>query len=243
MKYRFVDCRYELGKPERGRELYLEGHIPGAAFLDLDTDLSDLSVENAGRHPLPSPDAFERSASRAGVGPGVFVVAYDQGMTGGAARLWWLLRHFGHDDVAVLDGGIGAWKGALRAGPEEIEPAEFRARPREGDTIEAADLLARLGDERLLILDARLPERYRGEAEPLDPVAGHIPGARNLPYTDAVPVPDNVLAADEIVVYCGSGVTACVDVLALALAGRPEAKLYPGSWSDWATRGLPVERG
>ena len=145
MRYVFVDCRYELGRPERGRELYLEGHIPGGAFLDLDTDLSDLSVENAGRHPLPSSEAFERAASRAGIGAGVFVVAYDQGMTGGAARLWWLLRHFGHDDVAVLDGGIGAWKGPLRAGPEEIEPGEFKVRPREGDTIEAEDLLARLG--------------------------------------------------------------------------------------------------
>ena len=243
MRYQFVDCRYELGRLERGRELYLEGHIPGASFLDLDRDLSDLSVANAGRHPLPSAEQLAAAASRAGIGAGVFVVAYDQGMTGGAARLWWLLRHFGHEGVAVLAGGIGAWRGPLRSGEEEIEPAEFLPRPREDDTISADELLARLGDERLLVLDARAPERYRGEVEPIDPVAGHIPGARNLPYAQAFPVPEDVLAAEEIVVYCGSGVTACVDLLALHEAGRDDARLYPGSWSEWSSRGLPVERG
>ncbi len=243
MRYQFVDCRYELGRPERGRELYLAGHIPGASFLDLDEDLSDLSVPDAGRHPLPSAERFAAAASRAGIGPGVFVVAYDQGMTGGAARLWWLLRHFGHEDVAVLAGGIGAWKGPLRSGEEKVEPAEFVPRPREGDTIEADELLERIQHPRVLVLDARLPERYRGELEPLDPVAGHIPGARNLPYTDAFPPPEHMLHAEEIVVYCGSGVTACVDLLALHEAGRDDARLYPGSWSEWSTRGLPVECG
>ena len=243
MRYQFVDCRYELGRPERGRELYLEGHVPGASFLDLDEDLSDLSVPDAGRHPLPSAERFAAAASRAGVGPGVFVVAYDQGMTGGAARLWWLLRHFGHDDVAVLAGGIGAWKGPLRPGEEEIEPAEFVPRPRTGDTIEADELLERIQHPRVLVLDARLPERYRGEVEPLDPVAGHIPGARNLPYTEAFPPPEHMLHAEELVVYCGSGVTACVDLLALHEAGRTDARLYPGSWSEWSRRGLPVEAG
>ena len=164
-------------------------------------------------------------------------------MTGGAARLWWLLRHFGHDDVAVLAGGIGAWLGPLRAGEEELEPAEFVPRPREGDTIDAEALAARLGDGKLVVVDARAPERYRGDVEPIDPVAGHIPGARNVPYTDAADLPPDVVEADEVVVYCGSGVTACVDLLALARAGRDDAKLYPGSWSEWSSRGLPVETG
>ena len=240
MRYQFVDCRYELGKPERGRELYLQGHIPGASFLDLDTELS--GKEGGGRHPLPSDVDFARAASRAGIGTGVLVIAYDQGRTGGAARLWWLLRHFGHDDCAVLDGGISAWLGPVRSGEEEIAAAQFEARPREGDTMDAEELFARLGDERLVVIDARVPERYRGEVEPIDPVAGHIPGARNWPYTDGE-MPAELLQAEELVVYCGSGVSASVDLLTLARAGRPDAKLYPGSWSDWSTRGLPVETG
>ena len=242
MRYRFVDCRWELGKPERGRALYLEGHIPGASFLDVETELSDPSVADAGRHPLPSAERFAEAAGRAGIAPGVLVVAYDQGRTGGAARLWWLLRHFGHDDVAVLDGGIGVWQGPLASGPEEIEPERFEPRPRTDDTIEAGELLARLREPGLAVVDARAPERYRGEVEPIDPVAGHIPGALNVPYAEPQ-LPQEVLDAGEIVVYCGSGVTACVDVLALHGAGRPDARLYPGSWSEWSTRGLPAERG
>ena len=145
--------------------------------------------------------------------------------------------------MAVLDGGIGAWKGPLRSGEERSEPAELVPRPREGDSIGAEELSARLGEPGLVVVDTRAPERYRGEIEPIDPVAGHIPGAVNWPHTEAATVPGPVLAADEIVVYCGSGVTACVDLLALAEAGRADAKLYPGSWSEWSRRGLPVERG
>src|SRR5919108_1879018 len=152
VRTQFVDCRWELGNPGRGRELYLEGHVPGASFLDVDDDLSDLSISNAGRHPLPGAQRFAAAASRAGIGPGVFVVAYDQGMNGGAARLWWLLRHFGHDDVAVLLGGIGAWLGPVRPGEEEIEEAEFVPRPREDDVIESEELQARLGAEGLVVL-------------------------------------------------------------------------------------------
>ena len=226
-----VDCRFELGKPERGRELYLEGHVPGAAFLDLDTDLSDLSVLNAGRHPLPSTERFAAAAGRAGIGPDALVIAYGNG----APRLWWLLRHFGHDPVGVID----AWHGPRRSGKEEIEPAVFEPRERSGDTISAEELHARLGDPRLAVLDARAPERWRGEIEPIDPVAGRIPGALNAP-PDA-PLPD--VAGNEVVVYCGSGVVACATLLKLHEAGHDDAKLYPGSWSDWSTRGLPVERG
>jgi thiosulfate/3-mercaptopyruvate sulfurtransferase len=240
--YRFADCRFDLLDPAAGERLYLEGHVPGAAFLDLDRDLSDLTRAPAeGRHPLPEPEAFAAAASRAGIGPGVLAVAYDQGMTGGAARLWWLLRHFGHDDAAVLDGGLGVWRGPLRSGPEAIEPAAFVPKPRDDDTVEAEELLARLGDPSLAVVDARAPERFRGEVEPLDPVAGHIPGAVSVPFGHDLP--PAVLEADEVVAYCGSGVVACVALLELARAGRPDAKLYAGSWSEWSRRGLPVERG
>jgi thiosulfate/3-mercaptopyruvate sulfurtransferase len=244
VKYQFVDCRWELGRPDRGRELYLEGHVPGASFLDVERDLSaPPGGSDGGRHPLPAAGDFARAAGAAGIGVGVFVVAYDQGMTGGAARLWWLLRHFGHDDVAVLAGGITTWAGPLRSGDEEVEAADFVPRPRGDDTVTAEELLEGLDQGRLVLLDARAPERYRGENEPIDPVAGHIPGARNLPYPEADRVPDDLLATeDEVVVYCGSGVTACVDVLALERGGV-SAKLYPGSWSEWSSRGLPVERG
>jgi thiosulfate/3-mercaptopyruvate sulfurtransferase len=241
VRYRFVDCRWELGNPGRGRELYLAGHVPGASFLDVERDLSAPPATPGGRHPLPAAEDFARAAGAAGIGPGAFVVAYDQGMNGGAARLWWLLRHFGHDDVAVLDGGMAAWLGPLVAGAEEIEAAEFVLRPRDDDTVEAEELAGRLGDGRLTIVDARLPERYRGEVEPIDPVAGRIPGARNAPFPEELPA--DLLEADEIVAYCGSGVTAAVVLLRLAQAGRADAKLYPGSWSDWVGRGLPAERG
>ena len=146
MRYQFVDCRWELGKPGLGRELYEAGHIPGASFLDVEADLSDLSVENAGRHPLPSTEAFAAAAGRAGIGPGVMVVAY--GSMGGAERLWWLLRHFGHDDCAVLEGGLDAWRGPLTPGPEAVEPAVFVPRAREDDTIGIDELAERLARAR-----------------------------------------------------------------------------------------------
>jgi thiosulfate/3-mercaptopyruvate sulfurtransferase len=230
MRYQFADCRWELGKPGRGRELYVEGHIPGASFLDVEADLSS-PPGPAGRHPLPSQDQFTEAAGRAGIGDGIFVVAY--GSMGGAERLWWLLRHFGHDDCAVLD--LAGWLGGLSAFEEEVEPAEFTSRPRTGDTIEADELERRLDE--VVLVDARVPERYRGDVEPIDPVAGHIPGARNAPWNDTLPE----IPPGEVVAYCGSGVTACVTVHQLALAGR-EAKLYPGSWSEWSGLGLPAER-
>lgn len=231
MRYQFVDCRWELGSPDKGRELYFAGHIPGASFLDVDTDLSAPPGER-GRHPLPDAHDFARAASRAGIGYGVFVVAY--GNMGGPERLWWLLRHFGHDDCAVID--LEAWHGPLRAGEEEIEPGDFDPLPREGDTIEADDLARRLDE--LVIVDARLPDRFRGDENPVDKVPGRIPGARNAPWSD--PLPD--LPDGELVAYCGSGVTACVVLHRLWLQGR-EGKLYPGSWSEWEQKDLPVTRG
>ena len=241
MRYQFVDCRWELGNSGRGRELYLAGHVPGASFLDVDEDLSDLSVEGAGRHPLPSAERFTATAARAGIGEGVFVVAYGNG--GGPERLWWLLRHFGHEECAVLAGGIDAWQGPLHEGEEQVEPGRFEPRPRADDTMSADELARRLDDESLVVVDARIPERFRGERNPIDKIPGRIPGARNLPFTAEDEVPEDVLRAGEIVVYCGSGVTACVPLFRLARVGRPDAKLYPGSWSEWEGRDLPLEKG
>jgi len=230
MRYQFVDCRWELGTPGRGRELYLEGHIPGASFLDVDEDLSAPPGER-GRHPLPDPEDFADAASRAGIGDGVFVVAY--GNMGGPERLWWLLRHFGHDDCAVLD--FEGWLGPLRSGDEEIESADFILRPRTDDTIEADELASRLDE--LVVVDARLAARYRGAPNAIDKVPGRVPGALNAPWNEPVPeLPDG-----ELVAYCGSGVTSCVTLHRLALQGR-KGKLYAGSWSEWEQRDLPVER-
>jgi thiosulfate/3-mercaptopyruvate sulfurtransferase len=231
MRYQFVDCRWELGTPGRGRELYLEGHVPGASFLDVDADLS-AEPGPRGRHPLPDQDAFATAASLAGIGDRVFVVAY--GNMGGAERLWWLLRHFGHDDCAVMD--LAGWRGPLSAGEEAIEPQAFIPRERDDDTIEADELLQRLGE--LVVVDARRPERWRGEENPIDRKPGRIPRAHNAPWDD--PVPE--LPEGELVAYCGSGVTSTVVLHRLHLAGR-QGKLYPGSWSEWEQLDLPVERG
>jgi thiosulfate/3-mercaptopyruvate sulfurtransferase len=231
VRYQFVDCRWELGTPGRGRELYVAGHIPGASLLDVDEDLA-APPGKRGRHPLPEPGHFAAAASRAGIGDGVFVIAY--GNMGGAERLWWLLRHFGHDDCAVID--FDAWLGPLREGEEEIEPARFELKPREDDTVTADELASRLDE--LVVVDARVPERFRGEPNPIDRVPGRIPGAVNAPWNEALPE----LPAGELVAYCGSGVTSCVTLHRLALAGR-EGRLYPGSWSEWEQLKLAVERG
>jgi thiosulfate/3-mercaptopyruvate sulfurtransferase len=288
---RVVDCRYRLGEPGAGERLWREAHIPGAAFMDVDRDLAGAPGER-GRHPLPAPGAFEAAARRAGIGDDTLVVAYDEAAEGGAARLWWLLRHFGHTDVTVLDGGLRAWReedGDLRGGEEAIEPGDFSARA-PADTPASADELATVvgairergepaprgpgepaprepGEARPrgrgrdagrpVLIDARVPERYRGEVEPIDPVAGRIPGAVNLPFGEFAPEgrflpPDElrarfeavgVASGDDAVAYCGSGVTACVVALAAEIAGIGATRLYPGSWSEWCARGLPADRG
>jgi thiosulfate/3-mercaptopyruvate sulfurtransferase len=225
-----VDCRWTLGDPSAGRRAYEDGHIPGAVHLDVDRDLS--APPGDGRHPLPDPDAFAATCARAGIGADSTVVAYDEGH-GGAARLWWLLRHFGHDAAFVLD---GEWQGPLERGtvdpPAPARP--FMPRPRSDDVVTAEEI-ARGG---LDVVDARAPERFRGEHEPVDPVAGHIPGARNVPFTLPLEEIAHQVGADAVV-YCGSGVTAAR--LVLASGGR--ARLYPGGWSQWSGRGLPVETG
>jgi thiosulfate/3-mercaptopyruvate sulfurtransferase len=244
-----IDCRYVLGKPGAGEEAYAEGHIPGAAFLDVDRDLA-AAPGDRGRHPLPEAADFEAAARGAGIGRTSRVVAYDEAGEGGAARLWWLLRHFGHDQVAVLNGGLAAWRaqgGPLERGTEPQRTAAddpFTAHPRGNDTVTAPEL----GATRHRLLDARAPERFRGEVEPIDAVAGHIPGAVNVPFAELAPggrFPPAAelrerLGDEPFVSYCGSGITACVLVLAGELAGV-EGRLYPGSWSEWSRRGLPVE--
>ena len=228
METRFVDCR--------PREAFLAGHNPGAAHAEPERHLT--GDVGGGRHPLPSADAFAAWASAAGIGPETLAVGYDDG-TGWAARLWWLLRHFGHDAAATLR--FEAWHGPLAAGVESIEPSEFVLRPRGDDTADAAELLERLGDASLTLVDARAPERWRGESEPIDPVAGRIPGALNRFFLDESPLPQDLLDAPDLVVYCGSGVTACAVLHKLHLAGRADARLYPGSFSEWYALG-PVER-
>jgi thiosulfate/3-mercaptopyruvate sulfurtransferase len=229
--YRFVDVRWALDDPGFGRREYLEGHVPGAVFVDVEAELAD-PPGAAGRHPLPTTERFVEAMSGAGVDAETYVVAY--GTMGGAERLWWLLRHHGHDGCAVLD--LDGWYGPLTGGEETAERRAFVSRPRTDDTIER-DLLAACRDS-VVVVDARVPSRWRGEPNPVDRVPGRIPGAVNAPWNEPLP---NVRSG-ELVVYCGSGVTACVPLYRLHLAGR-DGRLYPGSWSEWEQHPeLPVER-
>jgi thiosulfate/3-mercaptopyruvate sulfurtransferase len=247
-----LDVRWELSPhPPRppGWPLYLEGHIPGAAFVDLDTALAG-PPGAGGRHPLPDADVFARSMRAAGVSGDRPVVVYDAGNSVAAARAWWLLRYFGHSDVRVLDGGFSGWQAAgypIERGATAADPGDFVPRPG-GMPLLDADAAAALARDGVLI-DARAAARFRGEEEPVDPVAGHIPNAVNLPAPDLVgddgrfAAPDDLRArfaelgadsAASVGAYCGSGVAASYEVLALSLAGIPAA-LYVGSWSDWIT--------
>lgn len=231
MRYQFIDCRWDLAKSGWGREQYLAAHVPGASFLDVETDLSDVSIAGQGRHPIPSAARFAEAAGRAGIGDDVFVIAY--GTMGGAERLWWLLRHFGHDGCAVID--LASWRGPLRGGDEEIAKAVFAPRERTDDVVSAEGLAARMGN--LVIVDARTPNRFRGEPNPIDQPPGRILGAVNSPWNEGA----RDLPNGELVAYCGSGITACVVLHRAHLAGR-SGRLYPGSYSDWSKRALPTER-
>jgi thiosulfate/3-mercaptopyruvate sulfurtransferase len=257
------DCRFALADPHAGAVQYAAGHIPGAVHLDLERDLAGPRAPGGGRHPLPDPDALGQRLGALGVGPDTQVVCYDGGELAYAARAWWLLRWLGHVRVAVLDGGFALWHDQGRPvsteRPLRRAPARFPVRARADLLADAAQILAGLGAGTLLV-DARAPERFRGEREPLDPAAGHIPGAVNRPAsTNLAPgghlKPGTVLAhelrallagraPEQVVCYCGSGVSACLNLLALEIAGMPGAKLYPGSWSEWcADPARPVERG
>jgi thiosulfate/3-mercaptopyruvate sulfurtransferase len=231
VRYRFVDARWDIGDPDFGRRSYLEGHIPGAVFVDVEQELSDRPGAR-GRHPLPSPESFVEAMSTVGVDDYTYVVVY--GAMGGAERLWWLLRHHGHDACAVLD--LSGWHGPLAPGEATAERSTFVSRPRTDDVIERAELAARL--DSVVVVDARLAFRWRGEENPVDRVFGRIPGALNAPWNEPLPA----VPTGEVVAYCGSGVTACVPLHELHLAGR-EGLLYPGSWSEWEQHPeLPVER-
>lgn len=260
-----IDCRHDLADPDAGRRAYDAGHIPGARFAHLDTDLSDKSPgangEFRGRHPLPERTAFVETLRRWGVNHGSQVVAYDAHGGMFAARLWWMLRWAGHEAAAVLNGGLGAWEArnsplagkAVEHPRGNVEPHAPLVR-----TVNVDDVLANVRQPVFTLIDARAPDRFRGENETLDPVGGHIPGAKNRFFKDnlqsdgrfkpasqlAEEFSTLLLSPDAAVMQCGSGVTACHNLLALEIAGLSGAALYPGSWSEWCADPVrPVAAG
>ncbi|MGH8849693.1 MAG: sulfurtransferase [Casimicrobiaceae bacterium] len=263
--YVIVDCRHNLSDIEAGERAYRAGHLPGARFLHIDRDLSGPRTGFNGRHPLPDIGALSATLGRIGIDSSRQVVAYDQNSGMWASRLWWSLQWLGHDAVAVLDGGLDRWLAEGRAQTVDLpHPHPTRFVPKVPLPVVSSDDILRHLDRRassgLKILDARAPERYRGDIEPLDPVAGHIPGAINRPYgANLTPQgtlkPAELLRAEfaaqlgttpptAVIHLCGSGVTACHNILAMAVAGLPGSRLYPGSWSEWvADPARPVARG
>ena len=257
------DCRHDLADTESGRRAYRESHIPGARFVHLDEDLSAPRTGSNGRHPLPDPKRFSERLGALGIANDSQVVAYDASGGYYAARLWWMLRWAGHDAAAVLDGGWTAWLAASHPITKQVprvEAARFAARPRSDLMLDAPAVAASLGPAGPLLLDARAPNRFRGENETLDPVAGHIPGAANRFFqlnldADGRFKPAATLkqefeellgnnASPQVTHYCGSGVTACHNLLAMEIAGLAGSRLYPGSWSEWVSdRSRPVATG
>jgi thiosulfate/3-mercaptopyruvate sulfurtransferase len=249
---RIIDCRFELADPDAGAAAFARGHIPGALYAHLDRELAGPRTPWSGRHPLPDPEQLAATLGAFGIDAGTQVVAYDE--SGGiyAARLWWLLRWLGHRRVAVLDGGLAAWRAERRplsAEPAVVTPREFRAVADDDAHVSADDVAALLARGDCVLLDARATERFEGRLEPLDPRAGHVPGARSHPFSrnlgpdgrflDAAALRALFSAllgsapAAAVVSMCGSGVTACHTLLALEIAGFSGARLYPGSWSEW----------
>jgi thiosulfate/3-mercaptopyruvate sulfurtransferase len=260
------DCRFDLTAPAQGRREFEQSHIPGAAYLHLDEDLSGAKNGRNGRHPLPQIESLSSKLASAGVGRGSQVVAYDAqgGMV--AARLWWLLHGLGHQTVAVLDGGWNAWRAEGRpcaaqcAAQRSSRPASDPAFTTQHDFVDAKFVLERLHDSGTVLVDARAPDRFRGENETLDPVGGRIPGARNRFFRDNLDAQgrfkpaemlkqewDAVLSGspgNRIIHYCGSGVSACHNLLSMEIAGLPGSRLYAGSWSEWCADGArPVAKG
>ncbi|GAA4710304.1 sulfurtransferase [Brevibacillus fulvus] len=241
-----IDCRFQMGKPDQGIADYVQAHIPGALYFHLEQDLSAAKAAHGGRHPLPDQAALTRLFSQAGIDERVTVVVYDGQDLSMAARLWWLLRYMGHDKAAVLDGGFAAWQREGRPVTQEVTtpaPRVFTAKPQTWMLATVKDVQERQPETALL--DSRAGERYRGEVETLDVKAGHIPGAVNYFYKDNLRENGTMrplaelqerfasLADRPLIVYCGSGITACVNLLALHQIGRTDARLYAGSWSDW----------
>ena len=260
-----ADCRFKLNDVAWGEREWSAAHIPGAQYAHLDRDLSGPKTGTNGRHPLPDVDVLSETFGRFGITSGKQVVAYDQDSGMFASRMWWLLRWLGHEAVAVLDGGFAKWIGegrpvSVAADRDKPPRATFHAAPRRDMTVDIGDVSAHSHDAGWRLLDARAPERYRGEVEPMDPVAGHIPGAasyffqQNIGERGTFRTPADLRARfgpyvngiepSQIVCYCGSGVQACHNLLALDHAGVSGAKLYPGSWSEWVSdRSRPVETG
>ncbi|MGE0815925.1 MAG: sulfurtransferase [Vicinamibacterales bacterium] len=255
-----LDARFDLAAPDRGEALYRAGHIPGARYLDLERHLSGEKTGANGRHPLPSRDEAARRFGALGIGAGSQVVLYDADMGAFAARGWWMLRWLGHRAAAVLDGGLAAWERAglpVSAAEERWGPAAFAPAHDAGIAVGVGDVAAHLGDTRRVLVDARANDRFHGQNETLDPLGGHIPGAVNRFYQLNLTADRTFKApaalreewsavcggtdASRVVMYCGSGVTACHNLLALEHAGLPGARLFPGSWSEWcADRSRPV---
>jgi thiosulfate/3-mercaptopyruvate sulfurtransferase len=267
-QWAIVDCRFDLTRPDWGARVFAAGHIPGALYAHLDEDLSGPRTPASGRHPLPAPAALAATFGRFGIDATVQVIAYDQGAGAYAARLWWLLRWLGHSQVAVLNGGFAAWEraGLPVSGERGQRPArDFTASAdaamlASGEEVAAAVALGALASGALLLVDARSAERFAGENESIDPVAGHVPGARNHPFTGNHDSSGRLLPAQQlrgawqdtlrgatpsqVIAMCGSGVTACHNLLALEVAGLPGARLYAGSWSEWIRDpSHPVARG
>jgi thiosulfate/3-mercaptopyruvate sulfurtransferase len=261
LKWRVFDCRHDLAKPDLGEELYRQAHILGALFAHLERDLSGRKTGKNGRHPLPEPQDFERWLEKTGLTPHDQAVCYDAGNGAMAARLWWMLRWIGHDNVAVLDGGFAKWVSEGRETTVDVPlftPLNYPIKPRNDFAVDVRSVEKMLGNS--LLLDARAPARYRGEQEPIDPVAGRIPGAKNRFNMDNVSAKGvfkdkDTLRKDfaavlgnrapsEVIHYCGSGVAACHNLLAMEIAGLKGGKLYAGSWSEWSTDPKrPQERG
>lgn len=262
-RWAVVDCRFDLDDVTAGERAYREAHVPGAVYAHLDRHLSGPRTGVNGRHPLPSPEQMSATFGELGLEGDLQIAVYDQGPGMYAARLWWMLRYLGHDAVAVVDGGFAKWVAEgrpVRAGEESRPPRRFVGAPRPGMLVRAGDLEHRLAGSAPRLIDARSPERYRGEVEPLDPVAGHIPGAVNHHYQQSLGEDGTFLPSAELkrrlapllgdepashaVCYCGSGVAACHNLLAMAHAGLGLGRLYAGSWSEWcADPARPVARG
>jgi thiosulfate/3-mercaptopyruvate sulfurtransferase len=250
-----VDCRFSLADPQRGQQQYKDSHIPGAFYLDLNRDLSSPVQAHGGRHPLPDSNQLAATLAsigvRSGNGQATWVIAYDDSHLAFAARLWWLLRYLGHDRVAVLDGGFSGWQTAgYPTTPDRPTPkaGTFVPQIRSDWVVDVEGVKAQMGHTNTVLIDSREEERYRGEQEPIDPIAGHIPGALNYPWQEVTdsqgflrPISEQqqrwatLAEVEEMIVYCGSGVTACVNLLSLEMAGFKKSRLYAGSWSDWCS--------